>query len=51
MNTQDVCFVIKSAIKHGMKFTLKYPEVPGLFLDGIAGFSREGGIERSTSGY
>ena len=31
--------VIKSANEHRMKFTLKYPDVSGLFLAGIAGFS------------
>ena len=41
--------VIKSAIRHGMKFTWKYPDVWGLFLDGIAVFSREAG-KRSTTG-
>ena len=31
--------VIKSIIRHGMKFTLKYPDVSGLFFDAIAGLS------------
>ena len=47
--SRSVLYVIKSAIRHGMKFTLKYPDVLGLFLDGIAGFSWEGG-KRSTAG-
>ena len=35
MNTHDVRFVwLKSAIRDGMKFTWKYPNVLGLFLDG-----------------
>ena len=42
--------VIKSAIRHGMKFTWKYPNVLGLFLDGIAVKSQEAG-KRSTMGY
>ena len=51
MNTHDVALcVIKSAIGHRMKFTLKYPDVSGLFLDDIVGFSREVG-KRSIMGY
>ena len=53
MNTHyPVCVlcVIKNAIRHGMKLTWKYPDVLGLFLDGIAVFSREAG-KRSTTGY
>ena len=42
--------VIKSTIRHRMKFTWKYPDVWGLFLDGIAVFSWEAG-KRSTTGY
>ena len=33
-----------------MKFTFKYPDAPGLFLDGITGFSRDAG-KRSTTVY
>ena len=52
MNTHDVraLCVIKSVIRDRIKFTWKYPDVSGLFLDGITVFSREAG-KRSTTGY
>ena len=40
----------ESAIRDGMKFTWKYPDVSELFLDVIAVFSREAG-KRSITGY
>ena len=54
MNTYDVrmpfVWLKVHAIRDGMKFTWKYPDLSGLFLDGIAVFSREAG-KRSTTGY